>query len=93
MFEPFRQVDATTVTAAWRWLAAARLWDLERVQRHPYNAAWTVDRYVFLTGISHTIAPPNVWKVGLTFQSATVWRSFTGSLFDTGRFDTATFVW
>jgi len=66
--------------------------DQVRVQRHPYGAAWSLDRYVFVTGISHTIAPPNVWQVGLTFQSATVWRTFSGSLFDTAVFDTATFV-
>ena len=91
--EPLIQPDAATTTALLTWLTGLRLWHQARVIRHPDGAPFTIDRYVFVSGISHTITPDS-WTMGLDFQSATLWRAFTGSLFDSATFDgTGVYLW
>lgn len=93
-YEPLVQADAVLETGL-RWLAHSKLWDLARVKRTPDGAPFDIDRYVFVSGLSHTFgsAGPSAWRITVDFQSATQWRTFVSSLFDVATFDSAELTW
>lgn len=92
-FRPNFQASAALVTSTWQTLATLRMWQLVKVIRRPLPTL-TIDRNVFVTGMSHTISPgDHQWKVGLTFQSATVWQSVASARWDTATWDSAVWVW
>ena len=91
--EPLVQPDSATADLALRWLSSVRFWDRAQVVRHPDGAPFTISRPVFTTGLSHEFTSGNQWRVTVGFQSATLWASFTSSLFDSARFDSAAFTW
>jgi hypothetical protein len=94
IFEPFMQPDSKLIEQACWHAARSEMWDLVRLVMHPYGAAWTIDQEAYVTGISHTIVPPNIWRIKYQFQSATVWRSVANSRFSNlDNFDTAVFAW
>ena len=91
VFRPNMQRTPADVDEAWAWLAKMSMWDLARVVRTPLPAL-TIDRQVFVTGISHSVRGSE-WVVGLEFQSATVWQASASGRFDVGEWDSAVWAW
>jgi len=91
VFRPNMQRTPADTDAAWAWLSKMSMWDLARVVRTPLPAL-TIDRQVFVTGISHSVRGSE-WVVGLDFQSATVWQSVSSGRFDVGEWDSAVWTW
>ena len=91
VFRPNMQRTPADTDAAWAWLSKMSMWDLARVVRTPLPAL-TIDRQVFVTGISHSVRGSE-WVVGLDFQSATVWQSVSSGRFDVGVWDSAVWTW
>lgn len=97
--DPELRVESITIkpqsnTALWPVALGLDIGDLVEIE-HVTPAGNTVDRLVFVEGVSHSYDTQNEWTTKFTFSSATIHQSTGWLIFDDanlGKFDTGRFA-